>query len=46
LLPNETVPTVDQFAAATDRIFDFSKPTAFTGTMREFQRLMKEQGRA
>lgn len=45
LLPNETVPTVDQFAAATGELFDFAKPEPFTGTMREFVRLMQESGR-
>jgi len=46
LLPNESVPTVDQFDAAVGQIFDFSKNAPFTGTMRQFQSLMKAAGKA
>lgn len=45
LLPNDTVPTVDDFDAAKADIFNFDKPVQFTGTMREFVRLMTEAGR-
>jgi len=45
LFPDEQPLSVDQFAEAADRIFDFSKNVPFTGTMREFIRLMQEAGK-
>jgi NAD(P)-dependent dehydrogenase (short-subunit alcohol dehydrogenase family) len=45
LLPNETVPSVDDFAAATAELFNFEKPEPFVGTMREFMRLMQKAGK-
>jgi NAD(P)-dependent dehydrogenase (short-subunit alcohol dehydrogenase family) len=38
------VPSVDDFAAAAGRIFDFSEPVPFTGTAKEFLRRMQEAG--
>jgi len=45
LLPNDQPPSIDDFAAATASIFDFSAPVPFTGTLREFLRLMEEAGK-
>jgi NAD(P)-dependent dehydrogenase (short-subunit alcohol dehydrogenase family) len=45
LIPGDTPPTVDQFNDAAARIFDFSKTVPFTGTLREFMRLMQEAGK-
>src|SRR5690606_5349017 len=44
LRDNNTVPSVDDFAAAAGQIFDFSNPVPFTGTAKEFLRRMQEAG--
>src|SRR5690606_11741164 len=44
LRDNNTVPSVDEFAAAAGQIFDFSKPLPVAGTAKEFLRRMREAG--